>query len=148
MDKIKVHQAVLLFVEDKINQLKAVLEEICNATAEDSKSSAGDKHETATSMAQLEQEKLSKQIQDFLQLKQILEKINPTLVHSKIELGSLVETNKGWYYFSVGIGVVPIDLETLFCLTLQSPIGQLLKGKSVGEKVEFNGNETIVLAVK
>ncbi len=148
MDKIKVHHAVLLFVEEKINQLKSVLDEICHSTAEDSKSSAGDKHETSTSMAQLEQEKLSKQIKDFIQLKEILDKINPSIGHNKIELGSLIETNRGWYYFSVGVGLVNVEKENIFCLTLQSPIGQLLKGKSISEKIVFNGNETIVLSVK
>lgn len=147
MNKDIVHQCVCDFLQDKINQLQQILEDVCGSTAEDSKSSAGDKHETSTSMAQLEQEKLSNQIKEFLIQRESLLKIDATKAHYKIELGSLILTNKGWFYFSIGLGTVKVENETVFCLGLHSPIGQLLKGKQKGEKVVFNNIETIVLEV-
>ena len=72
----------------------------------DAKSSAGDKHETGVAMAQLEQEKLRYQIHEFQKMQDIVQKINPSKTNSKINLGSLVETDKGWFYISVGLGSV------------------------------------------
>jgi transcription elongation GreA/GreB family factor len=147
MNKISVHLALSLYLQERIDGLTAILKETYEATAEDSKSSAGDKHETAVSMAQLEQEKLTKQINEFLELQSTLLKINPERKHASIELGSLVETNNGWYYFSIGLGAVQIEGHTFFAMNPLAPIGKLLLGKRAGEKVEFNGNVTEILSV-
>lgn len=147
MNKKDVKVAVINFLQSKIDGLKIVLDDICNSTSEDSKSSAGDKHETATSMAQLEQEKISKQLQVFLNQRTILERIDPTIIHHKIEIGSLIFTNKGWFYFSTALGMINVHNEKVFCLALQSPIGELLKGKQKGETVIFNGSSTSVMEV-
>lgn len=147
MNKELVHQHVCDFLQNKINQLQQILDDICSATAEDSKSSAGDKHETSTSMAQLEQEKLSNQIKEYLNQRDGLYKIDASKKHSSIELGSLVLTNKGWFYFSTGLGSIKMDEFSVFCLGLHSPIGQLLKGKKQGNKVIFNASETSILEI-
>jgi len=147
MNKKDVHEAAIHFLQSKIDGLKIVLDDICNSTSEDSKSSAGDKHETATSMAQLEQEKISKQLQVFLNQRAVLDRIDSSKMHHKIETGSLILSNKGWFYFSTGLGMINIDNENVFCLALQSPIGELLKGKQKGESVVFNGLTTFVLEV-
>ena len=147
MNKKDVQEAAINFLQSKIDGLKIVLDDICNSTSEDSKSSAGDKHETSTSMAQLEQEKISKQLQVFLNQRAVLERIDPTKTHYKIEIGSLILTNKGWFYFSTGLGMVNVNNENVFCLALQSPIGELLKGKQKEESVVFNGSTTSVLEV-
>lgn len=147
MQKKEVYQQVNSFINLKINQLQGLLNDVCLSTSEDSKSSAGDKHETSTSMAQLEQEKLSKQIAEFLFQKETLQKINPTTLHHKIDVGSLVNTDKGWFYFSIGLGNVKWENQSVFCLSINSPLGQLLKGKSINDQVSFNGNVTKILNV-
>ena len=148
MNKISVHLALSLYLQERIDGLTAILKETYESTAEDSKSSAGDKHETAVSMAQLEQEKLTKQINELLKLQENLQKINPTIVQSKIGLGSLVETNNGWYYFSVGIGTVTVENDVIFAINPKAPIGELLIGKTKGDKVQFNGKTTEILNVQ
>ena len=147
MNKEKVHSAILENVNERIQSLNSILKDTFQATAEDSKSSAGDKHETGVAMAQLEQEKLTKQINEFLLLKEALLKINPSKVHTKIEVGSLVETNNGWYYFSVGLGAVKMNETTIFAMNALAPIGTLLNGKMKGEQVVFNGKTTEILNV-
>ena len=148
MIKTSVHKAIAIHLQERIDGLTAILKETYEATANDSKSSAGDKHETAISMALLEQEKFTKQINEFLVLKDALIKINPERIHSKIELVSLVETNNGWYYFSVGLGAVQLNGETVFAMNPLAPIGRLLEGKKVGESIEFNGVKTEILSVQ
>lgn len=147
MEKEQVHKVIVTHIQQRINGLNEILKETFESTANDSKSSAGDKHETAIAMVQLEQEKLTKQINEFLTLRETLLKINQSKKHIKIELGSLVETNKGWYYFSIGIGAVQFNDTTIFCLNPLAPLGQLLEGKTVGDSVEFNGNVTTIILV-
>ena len=144
-----IHQQLLIEVENRIKNLKIILIEMFEAAGgTDAKSSAGDKHETGVAMAQLEQEKLTKQINELLKLQENLQKINPTIKQSKIGLGSLVETNNGFYYFSIGIGNLIIGNQTIFALNPKSPIGELLTGKIKGDKIYFNGKTTEILGVQ
>jgi len=74
----------------------------------------------------------------------LLSKINPEKKLSSIEPGSLVSTTTGDYFISVGIGLVNIEGKMFYCISIQSPIGNQLKNKKGGDKIEFNGTVIIV----
>jgi transcription elongation GreA/GreB family factor len=149
LNKKIVYQNVCNEVNLRIKNLKTILQEMFDAASRnDSKNSAGDKHETGVAMAQLEQEKLTKQINELLTIQEHLQKINPSIAHNKIGLGSLVETNNGWYYFSVGIGTINMESLSIFAINPKAPIGELLLGKTKGESVLFNGKSTEILSIQ
>lgn len=149
LNKEIIHQNLVIEIENRVKNLKLILNEMFEAAGgNDAKSSAGDKHETGVAMAQLEQEKLTKQINELLKLQENLLRINPTIEHYKVSLGSLVETNNGVYYFSVGLGPITIEKEIIFALNPKAPIGELLTGKNKGEKVQFNGKITEILNIQ
>lgn len=145
MDKTSVHASVVQEVTRRMIQLNELLQDAFDATANESKSSAGDKHETSRAMAQLEQEKIGGQLIEMTKLHAILQRIDPTFVSDSIQLGSLVETSSGWFYLSVGIGILNSGGNTLFCITPNAPVGKLLVGKKVQDSIEFNGNSTRII---
>ena len=147
MDKVVVHASTLITLSNKIASLQEILDETYKSTLDDSKSSAGDKHETSIAMVQLEQEKLSKQLNEFLKQQRTLLAINPNTKHQKIMQGSLVETKQAWYYFSIGIGLISIEKTAIFAINPDSPLGRLLLKKKAGESVTFNGMVTEIIAV-
>ena len=147
MDKVMVYQSTLEALNNKINDLRLILQESYPSMFDDSKSSAGDKHETALAMAQLEQEKLTKQLNILLLQEASMKVIDPTLKHQKITIGSLVETNKGWYYFSISLGQLICQNNAFFALSLEAPLGQIMRGKVAGEQVTFNGMITEIIGV-
>ena len=147
MDKVAVHTSTQLALSNKITSLQEILDETYKSTLDDSKSSAGDKHETSVAMVQLEQEKLTNQLNEFLKQQRILLSINPTSHHQVIQLGSLVETKQAWYYFSIGIGLISIEKTAIFAINPDSPLGRLLLKKKAGESVTFNGMVTEIIAV-
>ena len=147
MDKVAVHASTLLALSNKIASLQEILEDTYKSTLDDSKSSAGDKHETSIAMVQLEQEKLSTQMNEFLKQQRTLLAINPNTKHQKIMQGSLVETKQAWYYFSIGIGLISIENTAVFAINPDSPLGRLLMKKKAGESVTFNGMVTEIIAV-
>lgn len=124
-------------------QLKALRDDVSN----ESKSSAGDKHETARAMMNLEQEKLGKQFQELMTMKEHFNKINFEIVSDKIQLGSMIETNKGYFLLSVGLGKIKANTQDLMLLSLQSPLGEMLLGKSEGDHVMLNTHEYIIIRV-
>ena len=147
MDKVVVHASTLITLSNKIASLQEILDETYKSTLDDSKSSAGDKHETSIAMVQLEQEKLTNQLNEFLKQQRILLSINPTNRHQLIQLGSLVETKQAWYYFSIGIGLITVENTAIFAINPDSPLGRLLMKKKAGESVTFNGMVTEIIAV-
>jgi transcription elongation GreA/GreB family factor len=124
---------------DKQQVLQEALSQATEASNQDSKSSAGDKHETGKAMMQLEQEKLGKQLQDINTQIELLHKIADSKNKSSAQLGSLVTTNHGRFYLAIGLGKIEIDVTPYFIISPQSPIGLQMVGKKVGEGFEVNG---------
>lgn len=147
MFKQKVLFQALEKINSKIKELEFIADEVKSSLLSDTKSSAGDKHETARAMVQLEQEKLNKQLGEFLQMKSTLNQINPTIRHNQVGMGSLIHTSLGWYFLSVGLGQISVEETIIFALNPQAPLGKLLIGKRVGEEVFFNGNILEILEV-
>ena len=144
MDKLALHQKCLEIVENNISTLKLALREAQDAANNETKSSAGDKHETGRAMAQLETEKLSAQLNDVLNLKQLIAKINPNIQSQQITIGSLVYTTNGIFYIGVSLGKIDINNETIYSVSPQSPIGKILLTKKEKESFSLNGKMYVI----
>ena len=144
LDKTVVYDQVKIELAEKIMRLQVQFDELRKALTSETKSSAGDKHETGRAMAQLEQEKLSKQLTQMTSLRDALSKVTPTEEHSSIKYGSLVKTSKGYFFFSIGLGKIIVGDQEVFCMTATSPLGQKLIGKKVGEEIDLNGPVQII----
>lgn len=105
----------------------------------ETKSSAGDKHETARAMMQLEQEKLSYQLKDLQDQKLELEKIDISKPSAQIAKGTLIQSDKGFLFLSIGLGKINVDDKTVFAISPQSPLGVKLLGKKENDIVDMNG---------
>ncbi len=128
------------YADHRIVAIQEAIDEAIESANDDTKSSSGDKHETGRAMAQLEQEKGSKQLSEALEFKSVLKKINPEQKSDKILLGSLVYTNKGAFYIAVAAGKIMIEGQTFFAISSVSPIALKLIGLSKNDKLIFNGN--------
>lgn len=138
MNKTAVHQQLIEVINNKIEQALNALNEATSSVHNETKSSAGDKHETGRAMAQLEQEKLGKQLQAAKSLKEAASRIDPERKSDKVEFGSLVQWNNQWYYFSVGVGQINVGGNNIFCLSITSPLGNLMHQKKKGDSVKMN----------
>jgi transcription elongation GreA/GreB family factor len=136
-----------LYVEKRERTIREIMTSNKKALLSETKSSAGDKHETGRAMLQLEMEKASQQIAVVQQMKEILHRINPDDVSEVIRLGSLVHTNKATYYLSISIGAVAVENDMYFVISSSSPIGKLLIGKKVNDIIQFNGQQIKITEV-
>ncbi|PRX56824.1 GreA/GreB family elongation factor [Flagellimonas meridianipacifica] len=127
------------YVNEKEQKLTARYKLLQDSLVNETKSTAGDKHETGRAMVQLEQEKLEKQEKELKQVKEILRRISIDKSTSNASLGSLIKTNDQSYFLSVFAGVFEDTHEKIFCISVASPIGQCLLGKTTGESFKFNG---------
>ena len=138
MDKNTLHRYLLQEVHDREADLLKELEILREDVAGDTKSTAGDKHETGRAMNQLEQERILGQLQTVRSQLHTILKIDPTLVLQTVGFGAVVESTFGIFYISVGIGQLLVESTTVFCIGQDAPISQFLHGKKVGA-YQWNG---------
>lgn len=145
--KEQLYNNFLKIAVQRVSELEQIIKEAQDAANNETKSSAGDKHETGRAMAQLETEKLTNQLSEALKLTELLYKINPKEKHQLIGLGSLVLTNNGNFYISASLGKTELDNETYFAISSISPIGKLLISKKKKESFSFNGKNYMIKEV-
>ncbi len=145
--KQAIHAACAGILSERISSLKNQLGELVDGAKNDSKSTAGDKHETARAMMQIEQEKLTGQLNVLLTQQQALSRIDVLQNPEIVVPGSLVKTDNGLMYLSIPLGRISFNEEIVMCLSAQSPLGMMLVGKHKGDSVEFNGTVYRIEAV-
>lgn len=136
--KQNIYNHCLSILNQKIEELNSALSSAVESANNETKSSAGDKHETARAMMQLEQEKLSKQLSELLEQKSEFEKIDISKLYNQISKGTLIKSDKGYLFLSIGLGKIGVENKTVYVISPQSPLGKLLLGKKENDVVEMN----------
>ena len=145
--KQALYKTLLHQLEQKIIETKVSLKSAIESRDNDTKSSAGDKHETARAMVQIEIDKSEDQLKKTIDLQSELLSLNLEKQYKKIEKGCLVVTNTEMFFISIGLGKILFNESIYYAISLVSPIGALLKDKVVGDKVQFNGKELLVKVI-
>lgn len=125
-------------IEERIAESKAAIDSTMEARDSDSKSTAGDKHEVGRAMAQIELENQAAQLSKNEKLLDQLELIRLDRLNDEVGFGSLVKTDSGSYFISIGLGQVTIGDDFFFVISRESPFGQAVNGKKLGEEFFFN----------
>ena len=132
----------------KIGGLKKAMDELREGLEGDSKSSAGDKHETGRAMAQLEQEKIGRQLKEAMEHKLGLEKMGVGVGVGRIKKGSLVGTNWGYIYIGVALGKIRVDEMGVIVVSERSPLGAKLMGLEIKDVAEVNGIKYFIESIE
>ncbi|TYP99792.1 hypothetical protein C7447_101397 [Tenacibaculum adriaticum] len=136
------------YVNKRLQTVEEIITSNQKALESETKSSAGDKHETGRAMLQLEMEKASQQIEVVQQMKEILARIDPFKTSKNVRLGSIIFTDKANYFLCISAGQLTIDKNIFFAISVSSPIGKLLLGSQKGDIISFNGNLIKIVAVR
>jgi len=128
------------YASEREYRIKLVMSQIKESLSTETKSTAGDKHETGRAMLQLEREKAGKQLAEAQKLIAIVSKINLN-PSEQICLGSLVITAKANYFISISVGKLIVNETEYIAIAPNTPIGKLLLGKSIDQYFDFNGEK-------
>jgi len=135
------------YIQKRKNLLEQRKNELQLALTYETKSSAGDKHETGRAMIQIEREKLGNQLllleKEFQKLRSLKNHYNTGIV----SLGSVVRTDKENFYIGLAAGPCDIEIHTYYCISPTSPIGKLLLGKKVKEHINFNSKISTITEI-
>ena len=134
-------------LEIKEKDFKTAVANLRDGIANDSKSSMGDKYETSREMMQQEINHLEQQISINQQQLFQLKSFNISSKSQQIVLGSLVQTNIGWFFISVSFGEIRILEQAVIVISPVSPLGKLLIGKKVNEEFFMNNQNLNIFAI-
>lgn len=137
MNKAELHQHCIELLKRKEAELKLAISDAQEAVNSDSKSSAGDKHETGREMVRQEVDKLGVQLVQAERSLDMAQKVAQTKHKNGISLGSLIYTNHGIFYLLVALGRITINQEEVFVISSDSPLGKQLMMKKENNQFSF-----------
>lgn len=142
--KIKLKEKASEILQKRIETSSLAMNEAQLSANEEGKSSVGDKYETSRAMAQIDVDIHARQLEMAQKDLNFIQQVDVTFFSKKVEVGAVVDSGNGKYFFLTGLGLVELDQEKYFFLSINSPIGRAFLGKKVGDKVNFNGKEILI----
>lgn len=145
MDKSKIISAIIDEQEKVINNLKSSVERYKTESDLDENQTLDPEDYARQSEAkdmQLRYEKLLKIAKQNLQ---ILEK-STSEVHTEIEVGTLIETDKNYIFVGVSVPVFKYAEKDVISVSEDAPIFKTLKSKKTGDAVEFGKNTLKIIS--
>lgn len=137
-------QKCIQYLEDKIQDIESYMKLISESAVQESKSSAGDKHETSRAMMHLELEKNGNILKELQNKKKLLTNIILSDKNEEVRKGSLINTDKGIFFITIAIGKMEFENQSIQVIADSSPIGKMFLGKNKGDTVEFNGQKFMI----
>ena len=142
--KNQLWQYCLSTVTQQIELTEAAIKQAQQTANNESKSSAGDKHETARALAHLEQERHAQVLRENLLRKKLLQQINVEKANEYVDNGSLVETTAGTFFIAISMGTIALGDAQYRIISLNSPLGQALLDAEPGDEIEFRQKNIVI----
>lgn len=136
-----------VFVNNRLGAVQNTIQEIQESLTSETKSSAGDKHETGRAMLQLEREKAGQQLAEIQKINQLLSKIDCSKSSKTVSLGSIVMTTASHYFIAISAGVLETNSTSYYAISANTPISKSLLGKSSGDQIQFRDQRFKIIEV-
>ena len=131
-------QVCVDYVNKRINNYKLEMETIKDSIENNDKSS-DENDDSGNGKLLNDLEKNAQHLNEASKMLEILKQISPKIQNEFANLGSIVYTQTNAFFLSVSVGKIELGDSTYFAISLQSPIGMLLRNKKKGDSINFNG---------
>jgi hypothetical protein len=138
--KAKILDYLKALQSERISELNRYQKDLSDSLQSESKSTAGDKHDTSRAMIHLEQEKLQHQSHELNHQFQRLNEISALNKLEKVEFGALVASESNLFLLGASLGKQIYEGRILYCIGMEAPISQSILNKRVGDELFFNGS--------
>ncbi len=131
-------------VKKRETEIRTVIAEAQEASENETKSSAGDKFETGREVLQQEIEMNLARLNELHKMQTILDRIIPAQKEHIASNGSVVYTNNGNFYLAIGAGKLKVGDTPFYAVSVESPVGSKLAGKTAGQEFSFNDKKFVI----
>ena len=143
--KSDVLQACYDYANKRISNYKNEIDTIKESVESNDK--AGDDDDSGNGKLFNDLEQNSQYLIDAQKMLDSLKAISPKIISESVGLGSLVKTTTNNFFISISAGKIDLENMSVYAISLSSPIGILLKNKTKGDQIEFNGNTFTITEV-
>ncbi|WP_039127533.1 GreA/GreB family elongation factor [Flavihumibacter sp. ZG627] len=130
-NKENIYRAFLQLIREKVLNLQTILGDLRESASNETKSTAGDKHETALAMLQIEQENTRRQLADAMEQLGVMEKLDYGHGGERVGKGSLVGTDRGMFLLAAAVGKIKV------------PGNRINEGSKIAEETKFGTSSKI-----
>lgn len=148
VDRSSIIAALEQSMQDGIRAAQAAFEELQGSLEGESKSTAGDKHETGRAMVQMEMEQAATRLQRVERMVRGWKATDPSVARNAVRPGAIVVTDQGGFVIGVAWGVFQgPDAQDWRAISSDAPLAMALHGCQAGEAVNFRGRSWQILEV-
>lgn len=151
MNQEEIKEALYLkckqWIANRRSKVEKVIAGIVESLENETKSSAGDKHETGRAMLQIDREQAGEQLLEISKIEKSLVKVITTIQKDTVRLGSVVHTSTLQFYIAISAGELKVDGHIYYAISPSAPIGKLLIGKRAGDVIRFRESEIIINSI-
>lgn len=147
MNKQQLKDACIAIVRERIKGLELAMAEAQAAANNETKSSSGDKYETARAMNQLEKDMYARQLAENSRELASMSEIDCSHHSLTVIPGSLVDCGKNRFFVLGGLGKIQPDGDSVFVISPNAPLAKTLFHKKKGDRFLFNREELEILDV-
>jgi transcription elongation GreA/GreB family factor len=149
MNKTKCVQELIKLMTLTLQELEQHQADLQSALYAESRSTAGDKHDTSRAMIHLEQEKIQFQIGNIQKQISVLQQFEKQPASESTQSGSMLILDSGQVFLiGIGLGRKKIKYGEIFCVSLDTPVGQQFLGKRLGDEVVFAGRSATLVQLQ
>lgn len=146
--KQQLHNLCSQYITEREAEIKAAIADAQEAAANETKSTAGDKYETAREMMQQDINMNLARLNELHKLKAALQQIHTASVGVKALPGSVVYTSNGNYYIAISAGKLQVDGTSYYAISPSSPIGMKMMNLQAGDPFELGGKKFLIVRVE
>ncbi len=145
--KLELKAACINILQQRIANARQAMQQAQESANSEDKSSAGDKHETARAMSQLDRDMHARQEAEAKQELQLINKLTIDTLHEIVKAGTIVICKEYSFFISLGLGALQIEQQKIISLSPLAPIAKILDKKKAGDNFVFNGKTVEILDV-
>lgn len=134
-------------LESRQAEYRRELRNLDEAASGETKSSAGDKYETAREMIAQSRNLIARNLAEAESGLDALARMAAAPLRPLIGFGSLVETGEGWHLIGASLGEVGFSGIKVRMISLASPLGAALRGRKAGDRIPWRNATLEVLRV-
>ncbi len=125
-------------IDDKVSKAKEYMNSIEQSIQGESKSTAGDKHDTTRELMQQERNKAAQNLSNQILVQKTLIQLLNSSSSERVGFGSLIETDKGSIFIGLALGRILYNQVYVVCISPLSPLARAFQGSVEGDCVGFN----------
>ena len=148
LDRQAVVVALRTALTAAMQDARSAMEELSSSLGKETKSTAGDKHETGRAMVQREMEQAGGRLARCEAMKAVASRLDLDRARTSVGPGAIVVSGDAKLLIGVGLG--PFDVPGLGrfqAISADAPIAMALSGGKAGERREFRGRPWVIESV-